>query len=59
MLFVKRRSHCGQKGSQDPEEEPGSRRRPKRQAGPAEGPPSPLPVMGPLRRLRQFIVLSS
>lgn len=42
---------------QSPCKEPGSRRRPKRQAGPAEGLPSPLLVMSPLKHLRQFIVV--
>ena len=44
---------------QSPRKEPGSKRRPERQAGPAEGPPSPLLVMSPLKRLHEFIVLSS
>lgn len=42
---------------QSPCKEPGSRRRPERQAGPAEGLPSPLLVMSPLKHLRQFIVV--
>ena len=51
---TQRRNAC-----RSPCEEPGSRRRPGRQAGSVEGLPSPLLVTRPLKRRHQFTILSS